>query len=384
MSRFRNNLYTIQAIVFRDHKHQYIRSADGTLFSHDRKTKILAEDLPEWYVYGRYHKRFGYMSTKGITDLLYVPNRFTNHFLKDDSLYIAYGGKIEQAPLPNSGAFYDRYIGYDDIVWGSEIISTLRGAEIYSNYDISSIIEQLKEKKEWLMNEYPDEFGPERWHFDVDACFTEPFDNGLPPKYYAITLDNYFCPSFTSISKRYYGTLQEIGAFIESLDQEKFRDTVAAYHQIIAGNKLVTHNVAYAERKLLEPVTLIRSEHVCLAERVWDFQNIWNCQYKMKLHTAFISAILIRDGDVYIRCIKPKLYGFCYQSEFQNENEWVPVHNAWGHPEIILFDERKEPTVKTSLYLPEKKYSDVKAGIAELQSEDINLDPVCEDIFADG
>jgi hypothetical protein len=59
-------------------------------------------------------------------------------------------------------------------------------------------------------------------------------------------------------------------------------------------------------------------------------------------------------------------------------------NNAWGHPEIILFDERKEPTVKTSLYLPEKKYSDVKAGIAELQSEDINLDPVCEDIFADG
>lgn len=182
MSRFRNNLYTIEAIVFRDHAHRYIRSNDGTLFSNNRKTKILAAELPEWYVFGRYHKRFGYMSTKGITDLRYVPNRFTNHYLKDDSLYVSYGGKIEDAPLPNTGAFYDRYTGCDDIVWGSEIIKILRGAQIYSNYDISGMIEQLKEKKEWLVKECPDEFGPEHWNFDVDVCFSEPFDNGHPKK----------------------------------------------------------------------------------------------------------------------------------------------------------------------------------------------------------
>jgi hypothetical protein len=41
---------------------------------------------------------------------------------------------------------------------------------------------------------------------------SEPFDNGIPQKYYAITLDNYFTPSIVSSSKRYYGTLQEMKA----------------------------------------------------------------------------------------------------------------------------------------------------------------------------
>lgn len=384
MSRFRNNLYTVEAIVFRDHAHRYIRSDDGTLFSNDRKTKILVADLPEWYVYGRYHKRFGYMSTKGITDLRYVPNKFTNHYLKDDSLYVAYGGKIEDAPLPNTGAFYDRLIGYDDIVWGGEIISVLRGAQIYSNYDISSIVEQLKEKKEWLVNEYPDEFGPERWDFDVDACFSEPFDNGHPQKYYAITLDNYFTPSIVSSSKRYYGTLQEIESFIDSLDQDQFSETVNAFRSFKKGKKAVTHHAAYAEKPLLKPVTLISENYQSLKERSWDFINIWDCIHKMKLHTVFMDILLIKDGDEYIRCIKPKIYGFCYHSNAHAEDHWEPVHNAWGHPGIVLFDDRKEPTVLTSLFLPEKKFSDVKAGVNALYSEDISLDPVCEDIFADG
>lgn len=59
MNRFRNNLYTLETVVFRNHRHQYIQNEDGTLFSGQHKTKILPQDLPEWYVYGRFYKRFG-------------------------------------------------------------------------------------------------------------------------------------------------------------------------------------------------------------------------------------------------------------------------------------------------------------------------------------
>jgi|GEM_PF-6104924 len=60
MSRFINNLYTKEIIVFKNHQHSYLESGDGTLFSGQRKTKILAQGLPGWYVYGRYYKRWGY------------------------------------------------------------------------------------------------------------------------------------------------------------------------------------------------------------------------------------------------------------------------------------------------------------------------------------
>lgn len=86
---FENPLYTIGIRVFKDHHPRYIESNVGTLFSGHHRTKILAQDLPEWYIYGRYYKYWGYMSTKGISDLLYVPNKFVNHFLKDDWRYIS-------------------------------------------------------------------------------------------------------------------------------------------------------------------------------------------------------------------------------------------------------------------------------------------------------
>ena len=177
-SRFKNHLYTNEILTHRDHHLCCVKNDDGALFSGHRKTKIQATDLPEWYVYGRYYKCWGYLSTKGITDLLYIPNRFSNHFLKDDCLYIAYGGKIKEAELQAHDFSFERYIGFDERVWGGEIISILKGARMYSGYDISSFIQQLKEKKDWLINQFPEEFGPSKWSFDVDRCFTDALDNG--------------------------------------------------------------------------------------------------------------------------------------------------------------------------------------------------------------
>ena len=175
--RFTNRLYSTGIYAFRDRQLCYIENDDGTLFSGRYKTKILATDLPAWYIYGRYYKRWGHLSTKGITDLLYVPNRFSNHFLKDDCLYIAYGGKIVEVDPQEQGYAFEKYAGFDERVWGREIINILKGAQCYSGYDISGFIQQLKDKREWLINKFPEEFGPDRWSFDVDRCFSEPLEN---------------------------------------------------------------------------------------------------------------------------------------------------------------------------------------------------------------
>ena len=93
--RFKNNLYMLTRYKRIEGHLCTISNDDGTLFSGCFKTKIRPTDLPEWYLYGRYYKRWGYMSTKGIVDMVYRPNLHVNHFLKDDFLYISYKEKIE-------------------------------------------------------------------------------------------------------------------------------------------------------------------------------------------------------------------------------------------------------------------------------------------------
>ena len=171
-NRFKNTLYTIEDIKRVGDHFRYVTNEDGTLFSGHYRTKIKPEDLPEWYLYGRFYKRFGYMSTKGITDLVYIPSCFSNHYLKDDCLLISYGGSITETPDPNVSP-YERYQGWDTRVWGNEIITILRGARKYSGYDIQPFIEKLKWKKEYMITEFPDHFDPDRWHrIDVDKLFS--------------------------------------------------------------------------------------------------------------------------------------------------------------------------------------------------------------------
>ena len=172
-NRFKNTLYTLGDYKRVGGHFRYVTNEDGTLFSGHYRTKIRPEDLPEWYLYGRYYKRFGYMSAKGITDLAYLPNRFSNHYLKDDCLFIAYGGSITELSDPNLSP-YERYQGWDARVWGNEIITILRGARKYSSYDIQPFIEKLKWKKEYMQAEFPNKFDLERWsRIDVDELFAE-------------------------------------------------------------------------------------------------------------------------------------------------------------------------------------------------------------------
>ena len=158
MKRIRSNLYTCTA------------NKNGYLYAKDKyPTKIKPSDLPEWFVYGRYYKFNGYMCSKGVVDLKYVPSKNTNHFLKDDYLMVSYSEKI--TPIPNSEAAYEKYCGYDERIYGASILPFLKAARKYSGYDISGIIKQLEEKTVWLSKEYPSEFGD--FKFDAAEYFAE-------------------------------------------------------------------------------------------------------------------------------------------------------------------------------------------------------------------
>ena len=166
MKRFRKNLYTIEKIVWVCHRMQYIKDKDGYLFSDMvYPTKIKPEDLPEWYVHGRYCKRWGYLSAKGVADLKYIPNLWVNHFLKDDFLLISYHEPIRE--VPDGKWIWEKYTGFDFTISGNEILWFLKAARKYSGIDISEITRQIQEKADMLPQKHPHEF--KDFRFDVQA-----------------------------------------------------------------------------------------------------------------------------------------------------------------------------------------------------------------------
>lgn len=145
MKRFASTLYL--PLRRNSTSHEYEPDPEGFLFAKGVfQTKIRAEDLPEWYVYGRVFNQDGYISAKGVKHLLYKPKYTTKHIHKDDLLFISYDKPIE----PDENGTHDIWFhGYDHIVCGHLIIDFLEAAKIYSGYDIKPIMRSVRKKERW-------------------------------------------------------------------------------------------------------------------------------------------------------------------------------------------------------------------------------------------
>lgn len=82
---------------------------NGWLYSRGMyRTKITAEDLPEYYIRGTIYKAQGYISVLGIKDIVYRPNYHINHMHRDDFLYTVWSGDEKQGwCLKEPEALYD-------------------------------------------------------------------------------------------------------------------------------------------------------------------------------------------------------------------------------------------------------------------------------------
>ena len=172
MKRIRRHIYYVEQLKKVDGAVKYVTNEDGSLFSGVYKTKIFPEDLPEWYKQDRYYKRWGYMSTQGIVDMVYIPSQLGT-FLKDDILLVSYVNKIEKIHNEQSLPIYKCYRGYDEEVSGEAILTILAGAKKYSNYNIKSIKRKIESQISWLKEKYPNEYKEGEWHFDLDKAITE-------------------------------------------------------------------------------------------------------------------------------------------------------------------------------------------------------------------
>ena len=155
--RITANLYTETKTIWKNREHVIIRNDDGALFSQGQyKTKIFPSDLPEWFIEGNYFRHRGYLSAAGVKHLLYDPNLFTNHMFKDDFLYISYDKPIVPLSPERRPQSVFKFGGFDEYIWGWNIVSFLKAAEKHSNYDITDIKMQIEKKRQWFENTYPD------------------------------------------------------------------------------------------------------------------------------------------------------------------------------------------------------------------------------------
>ena len=139
------------------------RGENGTLFSRGNyRTKITKDMLPEgkyacvslWYIRS-------FLRTTGISDMLYHPDIYTdNHFLKYDSLFVAYDGK----KIEKTGGFTS---SYDAVLSGTDILTFLGMVKTYGDYDVDPIISAVKEKDRICREKYGDIY--EQYAGDTDT-----------------------------------------------------------------------------------------------------------------------------------------------------------------------------------------------------------------------
>ncbi len=205
---------------------------------------------------------------------------------------------------------------------------------------------------------------------------------------YALTLDNYFSPSFCSSTKTYYGYLDEIQAFIESLeDTEQFFITKEAFKQYLEGNPEATHYIAYSKHKLMEVAEVLAEEEIKLDKTAWEFLNVWRWPQFMEIDSGTVKKVLIKDGNTYLRAIKASVSGLrTADRPDAPKSEWLELCGGfWGHPCMLVATVQGESyIVHSSLYLKEKEYETEKEAIEKFRADPISLDCICEDVFGDG
>ena len=150
-----SNFYTDSKIVYnrKERIHERVTDPNGFLFSKGiYPTKIRKEELPPWYLYGYFGHRNGWLNTKGVVDLYYRPNKHFNHLFRDDFLFISYHGKITPSDSLTLVS------GYDECIWGGNIVPFLIRTKDYSGYDIEPIKAQIRDKLQWFKETFPDDY----------------------------------------------------------------------------------------------------------------------------------------------------------------------------------------------------------------------------------
>ena len=139
------NFYTDSKFKNINHNLVKVRDDNNYLFASGKyNTKILEEELPQYFVKLYLGVKYEFVSIKNIKDIKYVPNYFTNHLFKDDILYISYDKPIIKNEEDN---FYNNY---EILLYGSAILDFINFVKSNQTFNTKDIEVELQKKREWF------------------------------------------------------------------------------------------------------------------------------------------------------------------------------------------------------------------------------------------
>ena len=206
--------------------------------------------------------------------------------------------------------------------------------------------------------------------------------------FYGVRLNNYFSPSFCSSHKVYFGTLNDIKTFIESMGSIEQSCMIRnAFKRYLSGENDATHEVAYIQQKLIENVELIAEGEVKLDRAAWEFLNVWYHPQYMVIDSAVLKTALIKYEEQYLRVIKVSVRGLRTCADInRHEEEWIALSDGfWGHPGVLSSTKDGEIyMVYSNLYMKEKEYTTKEEALTKFYTDELCLDCLCEDVFGNG
>ena len=204
---------------------------------------------------------------------------------------------------------------------------------------------------------------------------------------YEIDLDDYSLPGFCSGTRKYYGTADEVKAFVLSLNNAEgshLENLVKAIDFNCSNGYILRHTVEYDKGLFISPVTLIAQASFRIKAPEWMHLNIYGYPYYMKADSAIISEMIVKSRKIYVKCARAELKNLRY-SIHPTKGKWKKLTDGfWGFPGIIQYDPKGDKTF-SSLFFVEKeseRKNDPELKIGD--PKNIDLSGFCDNIFGDG
>lgn len=209
--------------------------------------------------------------------------------------------------------------------------------------------------------------------------------------YFMLTLDEYAAASFTSFSKPYFGTAEQIDAFFQAIREDKetassLEYLLEIYDRYKAGETNIKHVVAYQKVPFLTPVQEVLGEaRAVVVNHHWDHLNIWECPYHMRCDQAESKHLWLMCEDRCYRVIAAHFSNLCYKDSLHKNQYVTPYGSPWGFPHQFVLS----PDISYNrLFVVEEIFASKEAAredyVKFCNHPTPVFDRVLDDLFGDG
>ena len=159
--------------------------------------------------------------------------------------------------------------------------------------------------------------------------------------YYRLALDDYATAAFTSFSKDYYGTLDDILRLMDALENDEDlcksqQALITAFHSFEQGDTAVQYPVAYQNVPLLTEANVLHQENRQYRDFSWTHWNTWQCPYYLRCEEVAAVHLWLQCPKQLCRCVKARFRNLEYRSS--HSHDWKPLGDMlWGFPEMIVY-----------------------------------------------